>query len=132
MATHGSTPTARCGSSPTPTANKVRDIAYSAQVSLGTRTPGSNTSGSVAGTARLVKDRERKRALWSAPLKVFVPDGAEDPNVTLVRVDPHEAEVWDGPSTTVGRLVAFAKTYASNATEPPGNDVVLDLGGRAP
>lgn len=106
---------------------KVRDVQAGSRVSLGYADPGKNLWVSVAGTGEVVRDDATKKRLWSAPLKVFFPDGPEDPEVVLLKVTPAEGEIWDGPSTTIGRAVAFAKTYATSAQEPPGDDVRLDF-----
>lgn len=108
---------------------KVRDIAGNPQVSLGYADPGKNLWVSVTGTAELVRESAKVHELWQAPLKVFFPDGPDDPNITLLRVTPHKGEIWDGPSSAIGRAVAFARTYASGAQTPPGDDIKLDLPG---
>ncbi|SDQ15367.1 pyridoxamine 5'-phosphate oxidase family protein [Quadrisphaera sp. DSM 44207] len=109
---------------------KARDVAANPNVGLGYADPGDNLWVSVTGTAELVRDRAKVQELWSAPLKAFFPDGPEDPEVALLRVTPTKGEVWDGPSSAVGRAVAFARTLASGAQTPPGDDVKLEFPGR--
>ena len=109
---------------------KVRDITANPQVGLGYADPGKNLWVSVSGSAELVRDQAKVEQLWSAPLKVFFPDGPQTPGIVLLRVTPADAEIWDGPSSVAGRAVAFARTLASNSSTPPGDDVTLDLSGR--
>lgn len=109
---------------------KALDITGDPHVGLGYAEPKDNLWVSVSGTAEVVRDPAKIHQLWKAPLKVFFPDGPEDPNVALLRVTPIKGEIWDGPSTAVGRAVAFARTYASDATTPPGDDVKLEFPGR--
>jgi general stress protein 26 len=50
---------------------------------------------SVSGRARIVTDRAKKIELWERRLKKWLPNGAEDPSVVLIRVEPQEAEFWE-------------------------------------
>jgi general stress protein 26 len=50
---------------------------------------------SVNGRARVVNDRAKKTALWERRLGAWLPKGCEDASVILLRIEVHEAEVWD-------------------------------------
>lgn len=67
---------------------------------------------SVAGTARLVDDMARKLALWSVMARPWF-TGADDPDLALLCVQPHKAEVWDGPDSSVVRALAMAASVAA-------------------
>lgn len=81
---------------------------------------------SVSGPARLVHDREKINALWSPAMSVFFPQGKDDPNLVLVRVEIERAEYWDGPATFVGKLLYLA---AAAITGDPGvmseNEIIV-------
>jgi general stress protein 26 len=62
---------------------------------------------SVAGRARLVDDAQRKQALWSPMARAWF-SGPDDPDLTLLCVEPRQAEVWQGPELAVTRLLAMA------------------------
>ncbi|MBB5233288.1 pyridoxamine 5'-phosphate oxidase family protein [Deinococcus budaensis] len=109
--------------------HKVEDVRRNPQVNLGYNEPQKNLWVNVTGTAEVVDDRAKMQELWEAPLKAFFPDGVDDPNLTLLKVTPARAEYWDGPSSSIGRIVAFARTLASGGKTPPGKDVKLDLEG---
>lgn len=49
----------------------------------------------VFGRASLVDDRATKDRLWKDEWKVYFPGGKEDPEYTLVRVDPERVEYRD-------------------------------------
>lgn len=109
---------------------KAHDVEGNPHVALGYADPGKNLWVSVSGTAELVRDVDKRRELWSAPLKAFFPDGPDDPDVALLRVTPAKGEVWDGPSSAVGQAIAFARTLASGAKTPPGDDIKLEFPAR--
>jgi general stress protein 26 len=64
---------------------------------------------SLAGNASLVDDAAKLRALWSAGVEAWFPNGPEDPNVGLLKVDALSGEYWDSPGGKVASLVAFVK-----------------------
>lgn len=50
---------------------------------------------SVSGRARVITDRAKKIELWERRLAKWLPSGAEDPSVVLIRVEVLEAEFWE-------------------------------------
>ena len=67
---------------------------------------------SLRGHGAIVRDRARIESLWNAAYTVWF-DGPADPNIALLCVTVREMEHWDAPSTTTGRLFAFAKALAT-------------------
>lgn len=64
---------------------------------------------SVAGRARIVRDRKKMEELWTPMLKVWFKDGLEDPEIALLCVDVESAQYWDSPSSPIVVLMGFAK-----------------------
>jgi general stress protein 26 len=62
---------------------------------------------SLNGNARLSTDRALIDRLWSEAWKVWFPEGKDDPNIVIVRVEPEEAEYWDNSGT---EGIAYAVT----------------------
>ena len=50
---------------------------------------------SISGRARIETDVQLARSLWRPSMKLWFPEGAEDPQLTLILVDPLCAEYWD-------------------------------------
>jgi general stress protein 26 len=71
--------------------------ANSHQVSLAYADPRDEDFASISGTANVVRDREKMRALWSPGLKRWFPKGLEDPDLALLEVRIDKAEYWDAP-----------------------------------
>jgi general stress protein 26 len=87
---------------------KVAEIAREPHVNLAYAAPGRNTYVSVSGRARVVDNRAKVRELWNPVLTAFFPEGPEDRNLVLLRVDVDGAEYWDGPGTLVGQALDIA------------------------
>ncbi len=96
---------------------KVEEIQREPQVSVAYADPKRNTYVSVSGRASIVDDRAKIDALWSPAMKVFFPEGKDDPKLRLIRVQAQSAEYWDGPSGAIGAALYFA---AAAVTGNPG------------
>ena len=72
--------------------HKVDEINHEHQVNLSYAEPGDNRYDSGSGTATLVRDRAMIDELWTPVLKAWFPDGKDDPEVALLRVDVSKAE----------------------------------------
>ena len=68
---------------------------------------------SIDGTAEMVEDQAKKEELWNQWVEAWLPDGKTDPNVVLIKVNPHTAEYWDSPGGRVASLLSFAKAKAT-------------------
>ena len=65
------------------------------------------------GNAKVVNDRDLIRAKWSPIVRAWFPEGANDPNLTLLRVKPVQAYYWDAET---GKMISFLKIAASAVT----------------
>src|SRR5207253_1026725 len=78
---------------------KVHELQQDRAVNVSYADPSSNRYVSVSGTAQVVHDRAKAKELWSPAHKAWFPDGLEDPNLALLRIQVTKAEYWDGPSS---------------------------------
>jgi general stress protein 26 len=107
-------------------AHKVQEIDREHQVNLSYADPGGNRYVSVSGLATLVRDRTKIDELWSPVLKAWFPDGKDDPDAALLRVDVNKAEYWDAPSSTLVKLVGFTKAVLTGKEYRPGDNQKLN------
>ena len=76
----------------------------------------------IGGRLSLEHDRARMDRYWNAVVAAWYPDGKDDPQLTLLRLDADDAQVW----ITEAGPVKFAWEIAhANATRQQP-----DLGGR--
>jgi general stress protein 26 len=89
---------------------KLDDIARDPQVSVSF----CDSSNQIAftGVASVHDDRAIIKDLWSTAAQAWYPKGPSDPLVLALRIDPSQAELWDGP----GAIVALVKMAAAVAT----------------
>ena len=70
----------------------------------------------IAGRATVVKDQAKLKELWNTFAEAWMPEGPEDPDAVLLRVDVEEAEYWDTPGGKIASLISFAKTKLTGET----------------
>jgi general stress protein 26 len=74
---------------------KVEEIEADDAVELGFTATEDGTWINVEGRATIVRDdTERKKQLWQKDLERWFPNGAEDPNVVLIKVTAHHIDAW--------------------------------------
>jgi general stress protein 26 len=71
---------------------------------------------SLVGRAAVVDDTEKLKELWNTFAEAWLPEGPEDRNATLIRVEVDEGEYWDTPGGRVASLISFAKTRLTGET----------------
>jgi general stress protein 26 len=87
---------------------------------------GSNGYVVVRGMGRITRDREKVRELWNPAMKAWFPDGPDDPDIALIRVEAERADYWDTPSAPV-RWLQLVKSLATGTQPELGDRVALDL-----
>lgn len=88
--------------------------------------PGNQKYASLSGTARLSRDRALMEKHFNAGVKLWYPEGLEDPKIALLIVDVVKAEYWDSPSKPA-MLMAMAQAAISGERIDAGRDRQLDL-----
>ncbi|MEG3191852.1 pyridoxamine 5'-phosphate oxidase family protein [Lysobacter sp. D1-1-M9] len=106
---------------------KAAEIEANPHVNVAYASKGKNSYVSVAGRASLVRDRDRIEQLWSPAMKLFFPNGKDDPNLCLIRVEAESAEYWDGPGTAMGKALYFALTAVTNNPGSLSENERMDL-----
>ena len=71
--------------------------AHDHQVNLSYADPRDEDFASISGTARVVRDADKMRALWASRLERWFPRGLDDPDLALLEVRIDKAEYWDEP-----------------------------------
>ena len=64
---------------------------------------------SITGRASVLRDVEKTKAVWRKTDEVWWPDGPGSPDVSLLRIEPSTAELWDGPASAAVTAFEFVK-----------------------
>ena len=68
---------------------------------------------SVYGKASINYDKAKIKELWEPIVKTWFQQGVDDPNISVIKVEPSEGYYWD---TKHGKIVALAKMLTSMVT----------------
>jgi general stress protein 26 len=91
--------------------HKDEEIAQDPRVNLAFANASDQKYVSLAGRAEVSNDRAKIKQLFSTPAKAWW-TSADDPNIRVLKITPHDAEFWDSNGT----LVATIKMAAAAAT----------------
>jgi general stress protein 26 len=103
-------------------ASAVEDIGHDAAV--GVSFSSSDAWLSISGTASVVDDTAKLRELWGAGLEAWFPNGPDDPEVVLLKVDAQGAEYWDSPGGRIASAIAFVKHKVTGERYEGDNDTI--------
>ena len=81
----------------------------------------------VGGTVAEHYDRDRIARFWNPMVAAWFPDGKEDPELTLLRFTPEDAQVWVSQSNPVSFGFALAKAKLSKTVPDVGASAHIDL-----
>lgn len=104
---------------------KVQQIATHPQVNV--TVSAASTWVSLTGSATMVDDVGKKRELWNAGVEAWFPDGKDDSDVVLLRVEGDSAEYWNTPGGRVASLISFAKAKVTGEPYSGGENERVDL-----
>jgi general stress protein 26 len=107
------------------TSRKVAHLTANPQVNVTTASGDSWVS--LTGHALVVDDLATKKELWNTVVEAWFPNGPEDPDVVLVRVDAASAEYWDTPGGRIASLISFAKAKVTGKPYDGGENETVRL-----
>jgi general stress protein 26 len=107
--------------------HKVSEIEKLPKVNVSFADPDNQRYISVSGTAQLVRDREKIDELWRPEFKIWFPEGKDDPEVALLRVNLQKAEYWDSPSSTIGYALSFVSSLVTGKQPDLGENRKVNL-----
>ena len=87
----------------------VSQIKANPSVNLSFANPKSSEFVSASGLAEVVVDPAKAQELWSPLYRAWFPEGLEDPNLCLLKIQVTSADYWDSPSSKLVTLLGFAK-----------------------
>jgi general stress protein 26 len=64
---------------------------------------------SITARACVMRDAEKTKAVWRKTDEAWWPSGPNSSDVSLLRIEPSTAELWDGPASAAVTAFEFAK-----------------------
>lgn len=107
--------------------HKVDEIRRDHRVNVSFADPKRHVYVSVTGDAELVRDRQKMQALWKPELKIWFPNGIDEPDIALLKVHLTHAEYWESPSNPIATVIGMAKAVAIGQEYSAGEHEKIDL-----
>ena len=95
---------------------KVEEVSLDHSVHLVYAHPGKESYLDVWGNAAVINDKQNIKDKWSPVVKAWFPNGVDDPNLALLKVQPQNVYYWDAEA---GKMVSFLKIIAGAITGNP-------------
>lgn len=109
------------------TSLKAHEIAQHPKVNASFANTDSNQYVSISGVGELVQDREKIKELWKPILKAWFPDGPDQSDLALLKVNIEKAEYWDSPSSTIAQVFSFVSAIVTGKQAEFGENKKLNL-----
>jgi general stress protein 26 len=95
------------------TSPKVTELLADEDVQLLYSHPGKDSYLNIIGKATIEPNREKIKELWSPLIKAWFPEGVDDPELTLLKVEVDSAYYWDSGTN---KMVSFFKMISAAVT----------------
>lgn len=100
---------------------KIEEVKAHPDTLLTFADPKGQTFVSVSGKSHIVSDRAEVTKRWTELYRTWFPNGPDDPNIVLIRVDAERAEYWDTPASVMVYAYGYIKAVVTGAPAKPGD-----------
>jgi general stress protein 26 len=105
----------------------VRDAGAGGKAMMCLVTGDDSFTACVGGTLHVDPDRERIERFWNPVVRAWFPEGKDDPQLTLLRLDPVDAMVWVGHDNPLRFGFEIAKANLTGQQPDAGDAAHLSL-----
>jgi general stress protein 26 len=99
---------------------KVEEVEQDYHVTLTFAEPKSSKYIAVKGTANVNQDKAKIHELWNPMYKAWFPEGENDPQIAVMRVDVTEADYWEASDSKFVVLLKYAAAALTKGKVPVG------------
>jgi general stress protein 26 len=95
---------------------KVGELAESPQIALVFADPDNAKYVSLKGSASVSHDPQKIHELWNPMYQAWFPQGEQDPQIRVLRVDVTEGEFWEANESKIVRTVKYLAAAATKGS----------------
>lgn len=104
---------------------KLQEISKDDRVLVSYAKPSEYEYVSISGRAKIVEDKQELKELWFEGLRVWFPNGPDDPELALLSVEVEEAKYWTNAASVVTYAWAYIKARLTG--ERPSPDQIAEM-----
>jgi general stress protein 26 len=102
------------------TSEKIGDIQTQQNITLDYSDPSNNKYITLRGAASVVNDRAKIKELWNPMYKAWFPEGENDPEITVLRIDVAEGDFWDANASKIIMGIRYVAAAVTGGKVPVG------------
>ena len=102
--------------------DKVSEIKKDHDVCVAFSSPDDDSYVSCSGVANVIRDQDLINDMWNPFVAAWFPEGKEDPNVALIKINVYMAEIWDAKESSMVQLYEIAKANLTDTTPDMGEN----------
>ena len=84
--------------------------------------PEKQTYVSCSGRCRIMRDQELINRFWNPFVAAWFPEGKDDPDIALLEIHVHKAELWDSDESKMKQLFEIAKANLTDELPDMGKN----------
>lgn len=107
--------------------NKNAEIEADGRVQLFYGNTGSSEYLSIAGNATILKDEKKAKELWTMWAKTWFTEGTDDPELTIIKVEPEDIYYWDTKNNKMVSLLKIAAGAITGKTMDDGVEGTISI-----
>lgn len=105
----------------------VRDAGQAGQKAMFIVTDGQKFQACIGGTLKEQYDRAELETFWNPHIAAWYPDGKDDPELTMLCLDPSDADVWISKAGPVKYSYEVAKANTTRSVPDVGDKTNVQL-----
>ena len=98
---------------------KLEEISKDNRVLVSYAKPSEYEYVSLSGRAKVIEDRSKINELWFEGLRVWFPNGPDDPELALLSIEVEEAKYWTNAASIATYAWAYIKARLSGKSPSP-------------
>ncbi len=102
------------------TSEKVGEIEQDRHVLLTFAEPSDSKYLSLKGIANVSNDRGKIKELWNPMYKAWFPNGEDDPQIAVLRVEITEGDYWEASSSKIVMMTKYLAAAVTGGAVPVG------------
>lgn len=106
---------------------KTEEVDRFDQINLAYVDPSKQNYVSVCGKGTISTDREPMKQYWNKHIAAWFPQGLEDPDLGLIRVEVEDAEYWDGTTSSMKYLWEVSRANMTGRAPDVGDHAAVKV-----
>jgi general stress protein 26 len=110
------------------TSEKIGDIRERQKVTLDYSDPNDSKYITLRGTASVRRDRAKIEKMWNPMYKAWFPEGKDDPEIAVLRVEVNEGEYWEANSSKIIMGIRYVAAAVTGGAVSVGESGHVEVG----